>query len=70
VLAYCQSQAHTPAVEDTRIKKLRSMVEQAIKLHDASEQLIAELNEQLHQREPASRPLRPHVLERVLKPRP
>jgi hypothetical protein len=39
-------------VDDPRIKKLRLMVQQAIQMHDASEQLIAELNEQLHRHDP------------------
>ena len=35
-------------LEDLRLKKLRSLIDQAIQLRDAAEQLIAELTEQLH----------------------
>jgi hypothetical protein len=70
VLASRHPEAHTPPVDDPRLKKLRLMVKQAINLRAASEQLIAEINEQLHHHDPAFRRLVPPGLDRVLKPRP
>jgi hypothetical protein len=53
-------------VDDPRIKKLRSMVHQAIELRDSAEQWIIELSGHLH---PDASPADNQMIDRRRKPR-
>ena len=48
-VALAVARAHTPGVEDFRIKTLRSLIVQVIQLQESATQLIADINEQLQQ---------------------
>jgi hypothetical protein len=57
-----------PQVEDPRIRQLRDLCDQAVKLKEAAEQLVAELTEQL-QRSISTHDDRGSLPDRRRKPR-